>query len=157
MMHKAWCSIKEVHYYFSGTSIKFQGHTGWKIDDLNPIGVRLLGQSQLSNPSDLPCYAVNGFVSHWNGHDTVYMIWIFVVGLCIEQCKLVDRTLFFVIHCFLDNYVNLINHGYLIIKKTSFFVIHNTNIVWLWTADSRIHIHKVRWEDCWCRLGVSCE
>ena len=55
MMHKAWCSIEEVHYYFSGTSIKFQGHTGWKIDDLIPIWVRLLGQSQLSNPSDLPC------------------------------------------------------------------------------------------------------
>ena len=42
-------------YCFFGSSIKFQGHTGWKIDDLNPIWVRLLGQSQLSNPSDLPC------------------------------------------------------------------------------------------------------
>ena len=42
-------------YCFLGSSIKFQGHTGWKIDDLNPIWVRLLGQSQLSNPSDLPC------------------------------------------------------------------------------------------------------
>ena len=40
---------------FSGSSIKFQGHTGWKIDDLNPIWVGLLGRSQLSNPSDLPC------------------------------------------------------------------------------------------------------
>ena len=30
MMHKAWCSIEEVPYYFSGSSIKFQGHTGWK-------------------------------------------------------------------------------------------------------------------------------
>ena len=38
-----------------GSSIKFQGHTGWKIDDLNPIWVRLLGRSQLSNPSDLSC------------------------------------------------------------------------------------------------------
>ena len=37
-----------------GSSIKFQGHTGWKIDDLNPIWERLLGRSQLSNPSDLP-------------------------------------------------------------------------------------------------------
>ena len=42
-------------YCFLGSSIKFQGHTGWKIDDLNPIWVRLLGRSQLSNPSDLPC------------------------------------------------------------------------------------------------------
>ena len=39
-----------------GSSIKFQGHTGWKIDEFNPIWVRLLGRSQLSNPSDLHCY-----------------------------------------------------------------------------------------------------
>ena len=42
-------------YCFLGSSIKFQGHTSWKIDDLNPIWVRLLSRSQLSNPSDLPC------------------------------------------------------------------------------------------------------
>ena len=35
--------------------IKFQGHTGWKIDDLDKIWARLPGRSQLSNPSDLPC------------------------------------------------------------------------------------------------------
>ena len=39
-----------------GSSIKYQGHTGWKIDDLNPVWVRLLGRSQLSNTSDLPCF-----------------------------------------------------------------------------------------------------
>ena len=54
MIHKAWCSIEEVPYYFSGSSIKFQGHSGWKIDDMNSIWVRLLCRSQLSNPSDLP-------------------------------------------------------------------------------------------------------
>ena len=48
----AWCGKEYVPYYFS---IKFQGHTGWKIDDLNRIWVQLLGQSQLSNSSDLPC------------------------------------------------------------------------------------------------------
>ena len=63
MMHKAWCSIKEVPCYFSGSSIKFQGHTGWKIDNLNPIWVRLLGRSQLSNLSDLPC----SFTEFWQG------------------------------------------------------------------------------------------
>ena len=42
-------------YCFLGSSIKFQGHTGWNIDDLNPIWVRLLVRSQLSNPSDLTC------------------------------------------------------------------------------------------------------
>ena len=55
MMHKAWYSIQEVTYYFSGSSIKCQRYTGWKIADFTPIWVRLLGQSQLSNPSDLPC------------------------------------------------------------------------------------------------------
>ena len=56
MMHKAWCSIEEVPYYLSRSSIKIKGNTAWKINDLNPIWVRLLGQSQLSNPSDLPCF-----------------------------------------------------------------------------------------------------
>ena len=54
-MHKAWCSIEEVPYYFSRLSIKFQGHMGWKWT----IWFRfewLLGQLQLSNSSDLPCY-----------------------------------------------------------------------------------------------------
>ena len=42
MMQKALSSIEEVPYCFFWSSIKFQGHTGWKIDDLNPIWVRLL-------------------------------------------------------------------------------------------------------------------
>ena len=37
MMHKAWYSIQEVPLCFSRSSIEFQGHTEWKIDDLNPI------------------------------------------------------------------------------------------------------------------------
>ena len=37
MMHKAWRSIEEVPYCFSRSSIKFHGHTGGKIDDLNPV------------------------------------------------------------------------------------------------------------------------
>ena len=57
MLHKAWSSIEEVPYCFFGSSIKFPGHTSWKIDEFNPIWVRLLGRSQLSNPSDLPCIA----------------------------------------------------------------------------------------------------
>ena len=57
MMHKAWHNVQEVPYNFLRSSIKFQGHMGWKKpDDFNPIWVRLLGRSQLSNPSDLPCY-----------------------------------------------------------------------------------------------------
>ena len=48
MMHKAWFSIEEVPYYFSGSSIKFQGHMGWKIDDLNPIWVRFPAEYDIS-------------------------------------------------------------------------------------------------------------
>ena len=55
MMHKAWFSMEELPYWFSRSSIKFQDHTGWKIDDLNP-NLRILGPSQLSNPADLPCF-----------------------------------------------------------------------------------------------------
>ena len=47
-----------------GSSIKFQGHTGWKIDKFNPIWVSLLGRSQLSNPSDLPC--LTEFQTDWH-------------------------------------------------------------------------------------------
>ena len=79
MMHKAWSSIEEVPYYFWRSSVKFQGHTAqkivdfdldwafsdWKIDDLNPIWVRLLGRSQLSNPSDLPCLSTITLFNTW--------------------------------------------------------------------------------------------
>ena len=44
-MHKAWRSIEEVPYCFSRSSIKFHGHTGGKIDDLNPIWDYLAGRS----------------------------------------------------------------------------------------------------------------
>ena len=56
MMHKAWCNIEEVPCCISRSSTKFQGHTSWKIDDLDQIWGRLLGRSQLSNPSELPCW-----------------------------------------------------------------------------------------------------
>ena len=51
MMNKGWWSIEEVPYYFSRSSIKFRGYM-----DLNPISVRLLGRSLLSNPSDCSCF-----------------------------------------------------------------------------------------------------
>ena len=59
MIHKARCSIEEAPYDFLRSYIKFQGHTGWKIDDLDQILARLLGRSQLSNPSDLPCFILS--------------------------------------------------------------------------------------------------
>ena len=36
MMHKAWSSIEEVPYFFSRSSIKFQGHTALKIVEFDP-------------------------------------------------------------------------------------------------------------------------
>ena len=55
MMHKACHSIENVPYWFLRSTIKFQCHMGQKIDDLIPIWIGLLGRSQLSNLSDLPC------------------------------------------------------------------------------------------------------
>ena len=85
MMHKAWCSIEEVPCCFPRPSIKFQGHKGQKIDDLDQIWARLLGRSQLSNPSDLPCSILSHVVQSscnlkWRGHyvsisDTVHIGW----------------------------------------------------------------------------------
>ena len=71
IMFKAWSGIEEVPYCFFRSSIKFQGmHTGWKINDLNTIWVRSLGWSQLSVPSDLPCYIGN----RCTGNETVFFI-----------------------------------------------------------------------------------
>ena len=72
MMHKAWYNIEEVPYCFGGSSIKFQAHTGRKMEDLNPIWVRLLGWLQLSNPSDLlaPIWKWNMFYCIVNHNDT---------------------------------------------------------------------------------------
>ena len=81
-----WNDAQSLTYYRKGalffvrSSIKFQGHTGWKIDDLNPIWIRLLGQSQLSNPSDLPCFimflSVDAF-NHcvWGGGGPLIYLW----------------------------------------------------------------------------------
>ena len=55
IMHKKWYSLDEVPYCFSRSSIKCFGHMGSKISDFNQVWVRLLGWSQLSNPSDSPC------------------------------------------------------------------------------------------------------
>ena len=54
---KAWCSIEDVRaLLFFGVIHQISRSHGRKIDDLNPIWVRLLGRSQLSNPSDWPCW-----------------------------------------------------------------------------------------------------
>ena len=54
MMHNAWHSIEEVPIVFRGHPSNFKGKNQWFESNL-----RLLGQSQLSNPSDLPCYGLS--------------------------------------------------------------------------------------------------
>ena len=56
MTHIAYKGIEEVSCWFSRPSVKFQGHRAWKFEDLDLIWARLLGRSQLSNPSDSPCH-----------------------------------------------------------------------------------------------------
>ena len=64
-------------YCFLRSSIKFQGHTGWKTDDLNPIWIRLVGRSQLSNPSDSPCCILIWAVQFVNAMtpDPIWVVW----------------------------------------------------------------------------------
>ena len=55
MMHKVWWSIEEVPCCFPSIHQISRSHRTKKITDLDQIWARLLGRSQLSNPSDLPC------------------------------------------------------------------------------------------------------
>ena len=54
MMHKVWCCSGEVPYYFSRSSVKFQGHAARQIVDfypiLTPIWIHL---SLLNDPQSL--------------------------------------------------------------------------------------------------------
>ena len=57
-----WNDAQSLKWYREGALLFFEAirqigrsHRLKKINDLNPIWVRLLGRSQLSNPSDLPC------------------------------------------------------------------------------------------------------
>ena len=45
IINKAWHSIEDVSYHLFRSSIKCQGHTGWKIDNLNPIWDYWVGRS----------------------------------------------------------------------------------------------------------------
>ena len=54
MMHKAWRGIEEAPIIFRGHPSNFKIIWAKKIDDLNPIWLRLPGQAQLWNPLDLP-------------------------------------------------------------------------------------------------------
>ena len=97
MMHKAWCNLEEVPYNFSRSSIKFQGHTGWKIDDLNPIWVRLLGRSQLSNPSDLPCFFFNDSEKRVFPHNFLLLISPFISCIMADISWQFHENIFIVV------------------------------------------------------------
>ena len=53
MIYKALTSIEEVPYYLSRSSIKFQGHTGWKIANFDPNWAFLDCNCSLNSPMGL--------------------------------------------------------------------------------------------------------
>ena len=56
MMHKAWNSIEEVPYCFSRSSVKFLGHTAWKIVEFDPNWAFPDCNSSLNSPMAMKCY-----------------------------------------------------------------------------------------------------
>ena len=102
-------------YHFSRSSIKFLGHTGGKIDDLDQIWARLLSRSQLLNPSHLPCCTC----TNWIEHVTIGLLYVKVVlSNRIVSCRL---------YYWLSTFGNLVlNHSRfvcLIQRKTYFFIV----------------------------------
>ena len=119
MMHKAWSGKEEVRYRVSRSSIKFQGHTGWEIDDLNPFWVGLLGRSQLSNPSDLP-YFLNAsrnvyqntiIAASWT------MPWITCNRVITTICACIHGYVLWVSLVLITIYIN-VHHGSLTCLRT---------------------------------------
>ena len=73
MLHKAWNSKGEMPYRFPRSSVKFQ------------IGrFRTIGQSQLSNPSDLPCCSQREPCEISSGK-TTHRIWLHHVSTMASQ------------------------------------------------------------------------
>ena len=73
----AWSNTVEVPYCFSMSSIKSRSCGPKKIDDLIPVWVGLLDRSQLSNPSDLPCFylhILSGSITLMNNHTPWYSL-----------------------------------------------------------------------------------
>ena len=80
MMHKAWCSIEEVPYGFSRSSIEFHGHTGGKIDDLNPIWVITKDQGKVyaKSQGQRSKVKVTEVTTQLNRFRTVTPLWIHI-------------------------------------------------------------------------------
>ena len=55
MTHRAWCSIVEVHYRFSRSYVKFQGHTALKIVEFDPNWAFPDCNSSLNSPMAMKC------------------------------------------------------------------------------------------------------
>ena len=79
MMHKAWRSVEEVPYCFSRSSIKFHGHTGGKIDDLNPDWDYQAGRSyqipQICLVKHLTFYVCASAFLHTSRFALVIILW----------------------------------------------------------------------------------
>ena len=55
MMHIAWCCLEEVPYWFSRSSVKFQGHTALKMVEFDPDWVFPDCNSSLNSPMATKC------------------------------------------------------------------------------------------------------
>ena len=55
MMHKAWSSIEEVPYFFSRSSVKFQGHIALKIVEFDSNWAFPDCNSSLNSPMAMKC------------------------------------------------------------------------------------------------------
>ena len=157
-MHKHWYSLDEVTYCFSRSSIKFLGHMGWKISDLNQVWVRsefeVGHQSPLSNPSDLPylfsllchfCEAPFLLVKHtvtwisWNWHSILLLIslwghWIQEKAKFNTHVKpLIKAVSKFVVLTSFNNWCLIIslvpNHEWYIFTKLCFLLISIWKII----------------------------
>ena len=147
MMHKAWCSIEEVPYNFSGSSIEFWGHTGWKIDVSNPIWVRLLGRSQLSNPSDLPCSNFGPILTSWNGSNLGFpgISQRTHGGNGLQLCRLMYPD-------HLQNWL-VYGHGLLIFLILALFWLIETGQIWGFQVFPGERMKGMAWNfACWCIL-----
>ena len=147
MMHKALCSIEQVPYCFLRSFIKFQGHTGWLIDDLNPIWIRLIGRSQLSNPSDLPCWNFGTILSYWNGSKLGFP--------GISQRTHGGNSLKFCMLMYLDHHQNwlVFGHTLLIFLILALFWLSEAGQIWGFQAFSGEPIEKIAINfACWCIL-----
>ena len=83
---------------FFGVIHQISRSHGWKINDLNPIWARLLGRSQLSNPSDLPCCCENSIKyivwGHFKNFHRIFFSFSIEKWTNITMLEITDHQIF---------------------------------------------------------------